>query len=228
MLASRLVSSAVRTNAVRRVAASSRHFTPSAVLSDGDLPYHIIVGMPALSPTMETGILSEWYIPEGSAFAAGQSLAKIETDKATIDYEAQDDGVIAKIFMEAGTGEDIPVGTPIMMTVEEMEDVAAFADFQLPEEETAPEPEAPKAVAAPSPAPVTPPPQAPVAPPPAVAEPVTVLSPEMEELLVAAVAPVLSTGWGDFAKINSPIAKTLSKQQNEYVKKYGTTGQVPL
>jgi hypothetical protein len=62
----------------------------------------------------------------------------------------------------------------------------------------------------------------------AVAEPVAVLSTEMEELLVAAVAPVLSTGWGDFAKINSPIAKTLSKQQNEHVKKYGTTGQVPL
>jgi pyruvate dehydrogenase E2 component (dihydrolipoamide acetyltransferase) len=182
---------------------------------------------------METGILTEWYIGEGAAFAAGQSLAKIETDKATIDYEAQDDGVIARIFMEAGTGQDIPVGTPIMMTVEEMEDVSAFVDFQLPEEETAPEPEAPepeapKVEAAPSPAPLTPPQQAPVAPPPAVAEPVTVISPEMEELLVAAVAPVLSTGWGDFAKINSPIAKTLSKQQNEYVKKYGTTGQVPL
>jgi hypothetical protein len=48
------------------------------------------------------------------------------------------------------------------------------------------------------------------------------------EALVAAVAPVMSTGWGEFAKINSPIAKTLSKQQNDYVGKYGTTGQVPL
>jgi hypothetical protein len=48
------------------------------------------------------------------------------------------------------------------------------------------------------------------------------------EALVAAVAPVMSTGWGEFAKINSPIAKTLSKQQQDYVDKYGTTGQVPL
>jgi hypothetical protein len=46
--------------------------------------------------------------------------------------------------------------------------------------------------------------------------------------MVLAVAPVMSTGWGDFAKLNSPIVKTLSKQQNDYIAKYGTTGQVPL
>ena len=185
---------------------------------------------------METGILSEWFISEGDSFAAGQALAKIETDKATIDFEAQDDGFVAKILMEAGSGEDIVVNTPIMVTVEEEEDVSAFADFKLPEaaaaapvEPAAPEPESP-AVKAAAPAPVTPPPPAPVAstPPPPVAAPVVEPSPALEEALVAAVAPVLSTGWGDFAKINSPIAKTLSKQQNDYVNKYGTTGQVPI
>ena len=51
--------------------------------------------MPALSPTMETGILAEWYIGEGSEFSAGDAIAKIETDKASIDFEAQDDGYIA-------------------------------------------------------------------------------------------------------------------------------------
>ena len=74
---------------------SSRNFTQSIAVSD-DLPYHIVVGMPALSPTMETGILSEWYVEEGAGFSAGEALAKIETDKASIDYEAQDDGFIGK------------------------------------------------------------------------------------------------------------------------------------
>ena len=77
--------------------APSRNFTPSfSVSSADDLPYHIVVGMPALSPTMETGVLSEWFVEEGSEFSAGQSLAKIETDKASIDFEAQDDGFIGK------------------------------------------------------------------------------------------------------------------------------------
>jgi len=50
-----------------------RNFTQSRILSsDDDLPYHIVVGMPALSPTMETGILSEWYLEEGAEFSAGK------------------------------------------------------------------------------------------------------------------------------------------------------------
>eukprot|EP00536_Pseudo-nitzschia_multiseries_P001517 jgi/Psemu1/234700/estExt_Genewise1.C_190138 len=222
----------------------SRNFTQSALVSSNeDLPYHIVVGMPALSPTMETGILSEWYVEEGSGFSAGESLAKIETDKASIDFEAQDDGYVAKILMQAGSGNDIEVGVPIIVTVEEEEDIAAFANFVLDEPEVqatpeaAPEPE-PAPVAAPA-APVavaTPPAAAaPVEPVAVAAEPVpaaaavvaAVAAPDMETM-AAAVAPVLSTGWGGFAKINSPILKTLSKQQNDYVAKYGTTGQVPV
>jgi hypothetical protein len=61
---------------------------------NADLPYHIVVGMPALSPTMETGVLAEWYLSEGSSFIAGEAIAKIETDKASIDFEAQDDGFV--------------------------------------------------------------------------------------------------------------------------------------
>ena len=49
-----------------------------------DLPYHLVVGMPALSPTMEAGTIAEWNVQEGEAFAAGDSVAEIETDKATI------------------------------------------------------------------------------------------------------------------------------------------------
>mmetsp|Transcript_16101 Transcript_16101/g.18660 ORF Transcript_16101/g.18660 Transcript_16101/m.18660 type:complete len:497 (-) Transcript_16101:236-1726(-) len=92
------------------------------------LPYHLVVGMPALSPTMEVGTISSWKIREGESFAAGDSLAEIETDKATIDFEAQDEGVVAKILVEASSNE-INVGVPILVTVEDFEDVAAFKDF---------------------------------------------------------------------------------------------------
>ena len=94
------------------------------------LPYHLVVGMPALSPTMEAGTISSWKVGEGESFVAGDSLAEIETDKATIDFEAQDDGVVAKILVESGSGE-INVGVPILVTVEEEDDVAAFKDFVL-------------------------------------------------------------------------------------------------
>jgi pyruvate dehydrogenase E2 component (dihydrolipoamide acetyltransferase) len=194
-----------------------------------DLPYHIVVGMPALSPTMETGILAEWYLSEGAEFSAGEAIAKIETDKASIDFEAQDDGYVAKILMEAGSGEDIAVGTPIMVTVEEAGDVSAFATFVLeegtppPAPALQPVPSVQKAAAqAPTPAPTV---VAPPTPPPA-AE--MLVQPPAVKDMVAAIAPVMSTGWGVFAKLNSPILKTLSKQQADYIGKYGTTGQVPL
>ncbi|VEU38604.1 unnamed protein product [Pseudo-nitzschia multistriata] len=211
---------------------SFRGFSRSCAARSDDLPYHIVVGMPALSPTMETGILSEWYVEEGAGFSAGESLAKIETDKASIDFEAQDDGYIAKILMQAGSGDDIEVGVPIMVTVEEEEDVAAFADFVL---EEAPAEAAPEPASAPEVAPA-PEPVAVAAPPPAAPAPVVVeepaaaaaAAPGPTEEMAAAVAPVLSTGWGSFAAVNSPIAKTLAKQQSEYVALYGTTGQVPL
>lgn len=87
--------------------------------------------MPALSPTMETGTISKWNVSAGDQFSAGDSLAVIETDKATIDFEAQDDGVVAKILVEAGTGGEVTVGEPIMVTVEEVGDVAAFENFSV-------------------------------------------------------------------------------------------------
>jgi len=204
-----------------------RNFTPSfSVSSADDLPYHIVVGMPALSPTMETGVLSEWFVEEGSEFSAGQSLAKIETDKASIDFEAQDDGFIAKILIPGGSGDDIECGVPIMVTVEEADDVAAFANFvaEAPPVAAAEPVAEPEPVVAATPAP---PPTPVVAVAAAVPIPVEVSPPAME-VMAEIVAPVLSIGWGEFAKINSPILKTLSRQQNDYIEKYGTTGQVPL
>jgi len=59
-----------------------------ALQAGDDLPYHLVVGLPALSPTMESGVLAEWYLKEGESFSAGDALAKIETDKASMDFEA--------------------------------------------------------------------------------------------------------------------------------------------
>ena len=61
------------------------------------LPPHQVVGLPALSPTMETGNIASWKLSEGAEFAPGDILCEIETDKATVDFEAQDEGFLAKV-----------------------------------------------------------------------------------------------------------------------------------
>jgi pyruvate dehydrogenase E2 component (dihydrolipoamide acetyltransferase) len=100
-----------------------------------DYPDHTIVPFPALSPTMEVGTIAKWEISEGDEFSAGSIIASIETDKATMDFEAQDDGIIAKILKEGPEATDLPVGTPIAIVVEEPEDVSAFADYVVSEKE---------------------------------------------------------------------------------------------
>ena len=144
---------------------------------------------------------------------------------------------MAKILVEAGSGE-ITVGTPVMVTVEEEEDIAAFADFVPPEAEAvaAAEEPAPAAAAAPeptpappvveAPAPLTPPPP-PAAAPPA-PEPVAAPLAPAAAAPVAGSAPTVGPAWGGLARVASPIAKTLSAEQKEYIEKYGTTGQLPL
>lgn len=74
--------------------------------------------MPALSPTMEEGKLSKWLKNEGDRVRAGDVVAEIETDKATMEVEAVDDGVLAKILIPAGA-EHVAVNTPIAIIVEE-------------------------------------------------------------------------------------------------------------
>lgn len=85
--------------------------------------------MPALSPTMETGTISSWTLKEGDSFSAGDVLCSIETDKASVDFEAQDDGVLAKILRTGPTAQDIAVGTPICVVIDDLGDLDAFADF---------------------------------------------------------------------------------------------------
>jgi pyruvate dehydrogenase E1 component beta subunit len=78
--------------------------------------------MPALSPTMEDGTLAKWLVKEGDTVSAGDILAEIETDKATMEFEAVDEGVLGKILVEEGT-EGVKVNSPIAILVEEGEDV---------------------------------------------------------------------------------------------------------
>ena len=84
------------------------------------------IQMPALSPTMEEGTLAKWLVKEGDTVSSGDLLAEIETDKATMEFEAVDEGVIAKILVSEGS-EGVKVGTVIAIIAEEGEDVSAAA-----------------------------------------------------------------------------------------------------
>ena len=86
----------------------------------------IDIKMPALSPTMEQGTLARWLVKEGDSVAAGDILAEIETDKATMEFEAVDEGTILSIAIPEGT-EDVKVGTVIAVLGEEGEEASAPA-----------------------------------------------------------------------------------------------------
>ena len=80
--------------------------------------------MPALSPTMEEGTLAKWLVKEGDSVSSGDILAEIETDKATMEFEAVDDGIVSKILVAEGS-EGVKVNTPIAVLVAEGEDADA-------------------------------------------------------------------------------------------------------
>ncbi len=81
--------------------------------------------MPALSPTMEEGTLAKWLVKEGDAITAGDVIAEIETDKATMEVEAVDEGTLGRILILEGT-EGVKVNTPIAMILEDGEDASAL------------------------------------------------------------------------------------------------------
>ncbi len=84
--------------------------------------------MPALSPTMEVGKLAKWHVKPGATVSAGDILAEIETDKATMEVEAVDEGRIGKILINEGT-DDVPVNTPIAIILEEDETEDSLDNF---------------------------------------------------------------------------------------------------
>ena len=97
------------------------------------------IKMPALSPTMEEGTLAKWLVKEGDTVSSGDIMAEIETDKATMEFEAVDEGTIAKIEVAEGT-EGVKVGTVIAMLAGEGEDVGAVASAPAPAPTGTPEP----------------------------------------------------------------------------------------
>jgi pyruvate dehydrogenase E2 component (dihydrolipoamide acetyltransferase) len=111
------------------------------------MPINIL--MPALSPTMEKGNLAKWLKKEGDAVKTGDVIAEIETDKATMEYEAVDDGVMAKIVVPEGTN-DVPVNQLIAVMAQEGEDPKAAAAAAGKE---ASAPKAPSAAPSPPPSP---------------------------------------------------------------------------
>ncbi len=112
--------------------------------------------MPALSPTMEEGTLAKWLVKEGDVVKSGQIIAEIETDKATMEFEAVDEGTVGKLLVAEGTA-GVKVNTPIAVLVEEGESVADAAPAPAaaaPAPAAKAEAAAPVAAAAAAPAPV--------------------------------------------------------------------------
>jgi pyruvate dehydrogenase E2 component (dihydrolipoamide acetyltransferase) len=134
------------------------------------MPINIL--MPALSPTMEKGNLAKWLKKEGDKVKSGDVIAEIETDKATMEVEAVDEGTIAKILVPEGT-QDVPVNDIIAVLAGDGEDVKAAGAGAAPAPKAAaapaaqPAPAAAPAAAAPSPKPAAPAPAPAAAPQPA-------------------------------------------------------------
>ncbi len=147
----------------------------------------INITMPALSPTMEEGNLAKWLVKEGDKVKSGDVIAEIETDKATMEVEAVDEGTVAKLVVPAGT-EAVKVNALIAILAADGEDVSAAA---------AGGGSAPKAEAAPAP-------KAEAAPAPKASEPAAVAAP------APTAAPAASSGGAK--TFSSPLARRLAKE----------------
>ena len=147
--------------------------------------------MPALSPTMEEGTLAKWLVKEGDKVESGDILAEIETDKATMEFEAVDEGTVAKILVPEGS-EGVKVGAPIAILAGEGEDASKAAGAAPKADTAAPAPPKPAAEPKPDATPKTAPVETPAAP----AQP--------------AAAPRAE---GDRIKA-SPLARRLAQAQN--------------
>jgi pyruvate dehydrogenase E2 component (dihydrolipoamide acetyltransferase) len=145
------------------------------------------IQMPALSPTMEEGTLAKWLVKEGDSVSSGDLLAEIETDKATMEFEAVDEGVIAKILVSEGS-EGVKVGTVIAIIAEEGED-AGDIEAPAPKEKEAAEPAPEEAKPEPAPAP----------------------EPKVEA--APAPAPKAATDSGEDRLKVSPLARRLAEQK---------------
>jgi len=167
----------------------------------------IDITMPALSPTMEEGKLAKWHVKEGDSVSSGDVIAEIETDKATMEVEAVDEGKIGKILVDEGT-DNVKVNAVIAVLLQEGEDASAI-DSAAP----APKAEAPKAEAPKAEAPKAEEPKAEAAAAPAPAAKAEAPKP--------APAPAKAGGDRVFA---SPLAKRLAKEAGIEIAAISGTG----
>jgi pyruvate dehydrogenase E2 component (dihydrolipoamide acetyltransferase) len=168
------------------------------------MPVNIL--MPALSPTMEKGNLAKWLKKEGDKVKPGDVIAEIETDKATMEYEAIDEGTLAKIVVPEGT-QDVPVNQLIAVLAEEGEDVkaaAAGAAKAAAPAKPAPAPAAPKAASAEAPKPSAQAREQPPSPPPPAPAPAPRPTAGSDGARMAAT--------GANRVFSSPLARRLAKE----------------
>lgn len=160
----------------------------------------------------------------------GNAVAEIVTDKASVAFEAQDEGFIAALLHEAGP-DDIAVGTPIAVVVSDADDVAAFSNFTLADatggaanEATPAPPAAPVAPVAPAAQTIAPPPSAPPAAVPAPPK----QAPTAAEIQLAAEPATEQTSWRRQVRKASPLAASMLEEQLAYEEQFGFTGMEPL
>lgn len=161
----------------------------------------IALTMPALSPTMETGTLAKWLVKEGDEVESGTILAEIETDKATMEFESIDDGIVGKIVIAEGA-ENVAVGELIAVLLEDGEDASAMDSVAT----AAPAPAAPAAAPTPE-----------ASPAPAAAAPAPAPTPAP----VAAPAAPVASGERVFA---SPLARRIAEQSGYDISQIPGTG----
>lgn len=102
------------------------------------------ISLPAVSPDFESGTIAKWHVAEGDVIAAGDVLVDVETDKAVVEVEAQDSGVLGKIMVDAGT-DDVAVSTILGYLLEEGEGIESLADIALEDSASTPAPASPSA-----------------------------------------------------------------------------------
>ena len=170
----------------------------------------IDIKMPALSPTMTSGTLAKWLVAEGDKVASGDVIAEIETDKATMEVEAVDDGILAKLVVAAGS-ENVDVGTVIAVLAEEGEDLADVSAAPVS-----------AATVSAAPAKVAPAKDAPVNNPPAVTPPPVIpLAVTPTAAAVEATAPVATPKSRVFA---SPVARRIAADRGVAIERLTGSG----
>ena len=197
--------------------------------SSASFPDHTVVAMPALSPTMETGVIIKWNLKEGDYYTAGTAICEIETDKANMSFDAQEEGYIAKILVE-GTGEVVTVGQPILITVEDEGSADKFKNFVL--ENTSPAAAtdaaptaAPTPVAAPAAVPAAAP--VPAAPVPTAPVPAAAAAVGSERVFGSPKAKKLAreagVHWGAIGGGSGPLGRVLAEDVVQYLAAGGST-----